>query len=164
MSSGAGPISTERFAIAIVDLPVGNLHMKAAEIRNSILHLQDSNVQLQPLADEGDRDCSGAIAENQDVIIRMEERIQLLKDEVTRRGLPWPSSAEDKGSSSASNGRVNGRVGNTGSVQDSHSQPGTSNSQTAGSQSEVRSQNEGLIRDGGSRQDGERPDENGLHL
>ena len=89
MSSGATPITPERFAEAIKELPLANLHFKAAEIRNSIAHLVSSNQQLQPLVDEGDPDCIDAIQENLVVIQRMEERILLLKGEVEGRGFRW---------------------------------------------------------------------------
>ncbi|KAL8803452.1 MAG: hypothetical protein Q9182_003149 [Xanthomendoza sp. 2 TL-2023] len=89
MSANAVPISHDRFAEAIADLPIGNLHAKAAELRNSIAHLVQSNEQLQPFAEDGDRDCADAIGENQEVMHRMEARIALLKREVEKRGLPW---------------------------------------------------------------------------
>ncbi|KAL8681099.1 MAG: hypothetical protein Q9186_002751 [Xanthomendoza sp. 1 TL-2023] len=89
MSANAMPISNDRFAEALVDLPIGNLHAKAAELRNSIAHLVRSNEQLQPFAEDGDRDCADAIEENGDVMDKMEARIALLKREVEGRGLPW---------------------------------------------------------------------------
>ncbi|KAL8908259.1 MAG: hypothetical protein Q9171_005539 [Xanthocarpia ochracea] len=93
MSANAVPISQERFAEAIADLPIGNLHAKAAELRNSIAHLVHSNEQLQPFADDGDQDCLDAIRENEEVVARMVSRIALLRREVENRGLPW---AEDE--------------------------------------------------------------------
>ena len=93
MSAAAAPIAMTQFAEAIQDLPVGNLHLKAAEIRNSILHLQLSIEELIKYADNGDTDCAEAIQENQQTIVSMEQRISLLKDEVKRRGLVWPSEA-----------------------------------------------------------------------
>lgn len=89
MSSGATPITPERFAEAIKELPLANLQFKAAEICNSIAHLVSSNQQLQPFVDEGDSDCIDAIQENLVVIQRMEERILLLKGEVEGRGSRW---------------------------------------------------------------------------
>ena len=89
MSSSSAPISAERFALAVNELPLANVYAKAAEIRNSIAHLQNSNHQLQPEADAGDRDCAEAIAENNEVIGRMQERLSLLKNEVERRGYNW---------------------------------------------------------------------------
>ena len=89
MSSNATPISPARFAAALPSLPLPNLHLKAAELRNSIAHLEYSNHQLQPLAEEGDRDCREAVEENRETIARMEERIELLKAEVEGRGFRW---------------------------------------------------------------------------
>lgn len=89
------PIPPARFAAALRDLPVSSLALKAAEIRNSIAHLEYSNLQLQPFAHpapgEGtsDPDCVEAIQENEVVIARMNERISLLKVEVERRGISW---------------------------------------------------------------------------
>ena len=103
MSSTALPIPPQRFAEAVKELPLANLHFKAAEIRNSIAHLVSSNQQLQPIADEGDSDCAEAIQENLVVIGRMEERISLLKGEVEGRGFKWgedeprPETAESNG-------------------------------------------------------------------
>ena len=93
MSSTATPIPPQRFAQAIKELPLANLHSKGAEIRNSIAHLESSNQQLQPFANNGDSDCVQAIQENLVVIQRMEERILLLKGEVESRGFTW---AEDE--------------------------------------------------------------------
>lgn len=103
MSSTATPIPPQRFAEAIKELPLANLHLKAAEIRNSISHLVSSNQQLQPFADEGDSECAEAFQENLVVIQRMEERISLLKGEVERRDFKWgedeprPENAESNG-------------------------------------------------------------------
>ena len=89
MSSTSAPISAQRFAEAIEELPLANLHLKAAELRNSIAHLESSNQQLQPFVDEGDADFKEAIEENVIVIQRMQQRIQLLQQEVERRGYQW---------------------------------------------------------------------------
>ena len=89
MSASATPILPERFAEAIVGLPLAELHFKAAEIRNSISHLESSNGQLQPFAEEGDSICTDAIRENNQTIKRMEERILLLRRETERRGYQW---------------------------------------------------------------------------
>lgn len=89
MSSNATPISPARFAAALPSLPLPNLHFKAAELRNSIAHLEYSNLQLRSLAEEGDRDCREAVEENRETIMRMEERIKLLKAEVEGRGFRW---------------------------------------------------------------------------
>jgi hypothetical protein len=95
MSHEALPISPARFAAALKDLPLSTLHLKAAELRNSIAHLDYSNEQLKPFAEgtEGggvpDQDCVDAIKENEIVIERMQERIVLLRAEVEGRGSSW---------------------------------------------------------------------------
>ncbi|KAI4186452.1 MAG: hypothetical protein L6R41_003467 [Letrouitia leprolyta] len=89
MSASTAPIPLDRFAEAIAELPLGNLHAKAAELRNSIAHLISSNQQLQQYAEDGDRDCADAVIENNEVIRRMESRISLLKTEVENRGFRW---------------------------------------------------------------------------
>jgi len=89
MSSTSTPIPLHRFAEAITDLPLSNLHFKAAEIRNAIAHLESSNQELRRFADEGDQDCANAVKENRDVIGRMKERVFLLRKEVERRGYHW---------------------------------------------------------------------------
>jgi hypothetical protein len=103
MSSESQPISAERFAEAIQDLPAENLYSKALELENSIAHLERSNKALQEYIDsikadmslpeetrmEGDQDCSDAVQENQIVINRQRDRIDLLKREVERRGGRW---------------------------------------------------------------------------
>lgn len=103
MSETTLPISPARFAAALEDLPLSTLHLKAAELRNSIAHLDYSNEQLKPFASgtastitsdvttpqEPDQDCIDAIRENEIVIARMEERIDILKKEVERRGASW---------------------------------------------------------------------------
>ncbi|KAF2234837.1 hypothetical protein EV356DRAFT_514733 [Viridothelium virens] len=89
MATNSTPISAARFALAIHDLPLSSLHAKAAEIRNSLTHLRSSNEQLQPFANDGDTDCADAIRENEVVMRRMEERIELLRAEVEGRGMRW---------------------------------------------------------------------------
>jgi hypothetical protein len=106
MSATSQPISPEQFALAIQDLPVENLYAKAYELENSISHLRRSNQTLQEYIDsiradaslphrsreEGDKDCSDAIAENMVVIERQAARIVLLRQEVERRGAVWHGS------------------------------------------------------------------------
>lgn len=108
MSSTATPIPLDRFAEAITALPLSNLHSKAAEIRNSIAHLESSNLQLQPFAEEGDRDCKDAITENDEVIRRMKERIECLKREVEGRGFRWGEDEGNLGNGDA--GKVDGEA------------------------------------------------------
>lgn len=123
MSSDALPISPARFALAIQDLPLSTLHLKAAEIRNSIAHLDYSNEELKPFAEgkneggngEIDLDCVEAIKENEAVIERMMERLGLLRSEVERRGQVWVEGGfdgkEEEGSGEAGtvDGDVNGQ-------------------------------------------------------
>ncbi|KAH8591681.1 hypothetical protein B0O99DRAFT_631983 [Bisporella sp. PMI_857] len=103
MSSESLPITPAAFASALKDLPLSNLFLKAAEIRNSIAHLDYSNEQLRPFANgtepgltSPDQDCLDAIRENEVVITRMEERIRLLKKEVEDRGQSWREFASDE--------------------------------------------------------------------
>lgn len=108
MSSEALPISPTRFAEALKDLPASSLALKVLELRNSIAHLDYSNAELKPFAEgtkstldqqgnnnnstepgQPDPDCQEAIAENEGVIARMQERISLIRAEVEGRGLNW---------------------------------------------------------------------------
>ncbi|KAL5313959.1 hypothetical protein ACEPPN_018383 [Leptodophora sp. 'Broadleaf-Isolate-01'] len=97
MSSTTLPISPTAFALALKDLPLSTLHLKAMELRNSIAHLDYSNEQLRPFADgteastggRPDADCVEAIKENEVVIARQVERIALLRAEVEGRGGRW---------------------------------------------------------------------------
>lgn len=129
MSSESQPISAERFAFAIQDLPAENLYSKAHELENSIAHLERSNTTLQEYIDsirtdpslpeatrqEGDKDCSDAVSENQIVIERQRERINLLKREIERRGAKWHGVNP--------NGKVNGSSPE-GTTHDSAPEPG----------------------------------------
>lgn len=96
MSANANPITPARFAAALEDLSVASLYAKAAEIRNSMLHLNASNEQLRPFVDDGDVDCAEALQENEEVIGRMRERVELLKAEVERRGNLWIEAVEEE--------------------------------------------------------------------
>lgn len=49
---------------------------------------------MKEFADQGDDVCKEAIAENDVVITRMEERVELCKVEVQSRGLLWTGHAE----------------------------------------------------------------------
>ena len=119
MSSTATPISAQRFAQAIKELPFANLVFKESEIRNSIAHLLSSNQDLQPSADKGDSDCADAIQENLVVIQRMEKRIVLLKAEVEERGFKWTEderrheNLESKGHAGAEEGKGESRATHT---------------------------------------------------
>ncbi|KAM0279318.1 hypothetical protein ACHAQH_004665 [Verticillium albo-atrum] len=90
------PISPTRFAAALPPLSLPTLHLKVLEIRNSISHLRTSNIQLLPYAlgtdppgSTPDPDCADAIRENEAVIVRMDERIALIRTEVENRGCSW---------------------------------------------------------------------------
>jgi hypothetical protein len=97
MSSEARPIDPLRFAEALETLPLDALHAKAAELQNSIEQLRSSNEQMVPFADEGDQDCKDAMFENLGVITRMHSRVELIRAEVEKRGMPWPSEETERG-------------------------------------------------------------------
>ncbi|KAF2266924.1 hypothetical protein CC78DRAFT_577848 [Lojkania enalia] len=105
MSAESLPITPARFAAALESLPISSLHAKAAELQNSIVHLEKSNRELEEWARQGDKDCYEALMENKQVIRRMEERIELVKKEVTEvRGLPWAPPEQNKGNEAGTNG------------------------------------------------------------
>jgi hypothetical protein len=123
MSSTAQPISPTQFQQAITDLPLENLFAKAAEITNSIIHLERSNAQLQSYSDSiradttisgdvreevGDKECLDAIRENEVVIGRSRERLGLLREEVERRGARWGEMADGEGGGRTVNGEGGG--------------------------------------------------------
>lgn len=91
MSSESEPISPERFAAALAELPLSALRLKVLEIRNSMSHLLYSNAELKPFADADPPDevCAEAIRENEAVMERMLVRIAALKEEVENRGARW---------------------------------------------------------------------------
>lgn len=96
MSSEAAPISPAAFAEALEALPLTALHLKAAEIRNSLAHLEYSNAQLEPFArppagsaEQPDQVCIDAIEDNLGVMTQMRERLRLLRAEAERRGVGW---------------------------------------------------------------------------
>lgn len=96
MSAEATPITARAFAAAIEELPLSTLHLKAAELRNSLAHLEHSNAQLEPFArpppgssEQADDVCVEAIEENIAVMARYKERLGLLKREAEKRGLDW---------------------------------------------------------------------------
>ncbi|CCC10231.1 hypothetical protein SMACR_02808 [Sordaria macrospora] len=123
------PITPQAFAAALEDLPVSALHLKVLEIYNSIAHLKYSNEQLRPFAEgieaplgsssstgesaqnQPDPDCVEAIRENEQVIVRMEERVQLVKNEVERRGLSWTEfESKEEVEAAAARNRARGPV------------------------------------------------------
>ncbi len=112
MSSEARPISPAQFAAAIEDLPLENLYAKVSEIRNSIAHLERSNKDLEDYSNSagGDSDCMAAVRENEEVIDRMNGRIELIKKEMERRGQKWHEAEV--------NGEVNGEAAPGGTLTD----------------------------------------------
>lgn len=91
MSSESEPISPARFAAALPSLPLSTLRLKVLELRTSISHLLYSNAELKPFADADPPDevCADAIRENEVVLVRMLERVAMLKEEVEKRGARW---------------------------------------------------------------------------
>ncbi|KAJ3947819.1 uncharacterized protein N0V96_002054 [Colletotrichum fioriniae] len=105
MSADTRPISPNPLRLRPPRPLLPTLHLKALEIRNSILHLEYSNAQLAPYAagdattlDSAtdasaghgpDPTCVEAIRENDVVIARMRERVQIIRDEVEGRGHSW---------------------------------------------------------------------------
>ncbi|KAK2805988.1 hypothetical protein FQN50_006003 [Emmonsiellopsis sp. PD_5] len=91
MSAESHPISAPAFAEALKSLTLPSLYAKASELRNSIAHLHRSNDELARYIAETapDKDCEDAIRENEEVVRRMEERIELLRGEVEGRGSKW---------------------------------------------------------------------------
>ncbi|OJJ49553.1 hypothetical protein ASPZODRAFT_12684 [Penicilliopsis zonata CBS 506.65] len=95
MSSESLPISLAAFAEAIKELPLSSVFAKASEIHNSIAHLRRSNDEIKAfIADSHDTESEKSemesyIAENEQVMASMLERIQLLKKEVEDRGQQW---------------------------------------------------------------------------
>ncbi|EEQ86867.1 hypothetical protein RJZ56_002476 [Blastomyces dermatitidis] len=119
MSAASTPITPQAFAEALKSLPLSSLYAKGSELRNSIAHLQRSNDELaRYIAEESpdghDKDCEDAIKENEVVIVRMQERIDLLKVEVERRGKRWSEEMEmdiDIDGDGDMNGGAEGDVG-----------------------------------------------------
>ncbi|KLJ08536.1 hypothetical protein EMPG_16030 [Blastomyces silverae] len=116
MSATSAPITPQAFAEALKSLPLSSLYAKGSELRNSIAHLQRSNDELaQYIAggspDSRDKDCEDAIKENEAVIVRMRERIDLLKVEVEARGRRWSEEMDmDMDMDMDGDGDVNGEA------------------------------------------------------
>ncbi|KAK3362138.1 hypothetical protein B0T24DRAFT_641255 [Lasiosphaeria ovina] len=129
MSAVATPISPARFAEALRDLSLSSLHLKVLELRTSIAQLDYSNEELRPYAlgeatpisttdsstdqqqqQQPDPDCVEAIRENEEVIVRMQGRIGLVRAEVQRRGISWTEfqSKEEADADAARASVVNG--------------------------------------------------------
>lgn len=93
MSAESQPINPTAFAEAITELPLESLHAEAAKLSNDINMLVESNAALEAEKavenDEGVKFLDEVIAENEGVIRSKEERIELLKIEVAKRGQVW---------------------------------------------------------------------------
>ena len=93
MSAESQPISPTAFAEAITELPLESLHAEAAKLSNDINKLVESNTALEAEKvvenEEGVQFLDEVIAENEGVIRSKEERIELLKVEVEKRGQVW---------------------------------------------------------------------------
>ncbi|KAI5206635.1 hypothetical protein E4T42_04461 [Aureobasidium subglaciale] len=137
MSHEALPIDRVRFAEALESLPIDALHSKVAELRNNMDHLRFSNEQMVPFADEGDQDCKDAMYENLIVINRMNERIEMIRAEVEKRGMRWSEAeVEDRQTSEA---MVNGyTTTNTSQTQSSQAQSGRLTDEQLRAQLEAR--------------------------
>ncbi|TGZ84410.1 hypothetical protein EX30DRAFT_106591 [Ascodesmis nigricans] len=71
-------------AIQSLDLPL--LHAEISRLQNSIFHLRRSNAALETEVEAaGDEELQEIVVENQDVIVRQEERITVLREEIGRR-------------------------------------------------------------------------------
>ncbi|KAF7951751.1 hypothetical protein EAE96_007050 [Botrytis aclada] len=144
MSADALPISPAAFAEALKDLPMSTLHLKAAELRNSIAHLDYSNEELKPFAEgiapecvdgKADEDCIDAIRENEIVIARMETRISLLRTEIEARGGVWgeyEAGAEPKPEEDISSPAVATTNGTSAANEESRSNPWADGTFTTG--------------------------------
>ncbi|KAI5274213.1 hypothetical protein E4T47_02682 [Aureobasidium subglaciale] len=153
MSHEALPIDRVRFAEALESLPIDALHSKVAELRNNMDHLRFSNEQMVPFAEDGDQDCKDAMYENLIVINRMNERIEMIRAEVEKRGMRWSEAeVEDRQTSEA---MVNGyTTTNTSQTQSSQAQSGRLTDEQLRAQLEAR-----LAQDTQDDQE-----EEGLHL
>ncbi|PSN72857.1 hypothetical protein BS50DRAFT_171596 [Corynespora cassiicola Philippines] len=140
MSADALPISAPRFAAALKDLSLPSLHAKVAELRNSIAHLQKSNLELEEFVrQEDDRDCYEALLENREVIKRMEERIELVRVEVVEvRAMPWVEEEKEK---KEAVGDTDARTSTSASVGDGAGVNGDVNGTAQGQPREQQGQN-----------------------
>ncbi|KAK1091469.1 hypothetical protein LTR48_006245 [Friedmanniomyces endolithicus] len=161
------PIDPSRFAAALEELPLDTLHSKAAEIRNSITRLRESNEQMMPFADEGDAECREAMFENLQVIGRMNGRMGLLKAEVERRGMVDPEDLREGpgGEGEAVVGGMNERNGGTNGANGQHA---TENGAVSGEVAAPRAPSgrltdEELQRQLAAQLDGD-DDDDGVHL
>jgi hypothetical protein len=99
MSANSLPISLQRFAAALKELPLTSLYVKSKELHTSVAQLRSSNSQLAEFisASGPDKDCEDAIRENDETIQSMEARILAVEYEVVvERGQPWNAEAGGK--------------------------------------------------------------------
>ncbi|KAK8000953.1 hypothetical protein PG991_013175 [Apiospora marii] len=94
MSAQARPPTAAEFASALQELPASSLALKVLEMRNQIAHLDYSNAEMKPFAEgadgaEPDQICAEGIRENEEIIVKVQQRIELVREEVERRGLSW---------------------------------------------------------------------------
>ncbi|RPB04099.1 hypothetical protein L873DRAFT_1786369 [Choiromyces venosus 120613-1] len=86
MSATSAPITPEVFLVAIKDLELEQLHAEAARLQNSLYHLARSNIALQEF--QNDPVLKEAIDDNEATIQRQRQRVQMIVEEIQRRGFP----------------------------------------------------------------------------
>ncbi|KAG0135992.1 hypothetical protein HOY82DRAFT_118933 [Tuber indicum] len=86
MSATSAPITPEAFLVAIKELELEQLHAEAARLQNSLYHLARSNVALQEF--QNDPELKEAIDDNEITIQRQKQRVQMILEEIQRRGFP----------------------------------------------------------------------------
>ncbi|KAK2735996.1 hypothetical protein FQN57_000889 [Myotisia sp. PD_48] len=122
MSADSQPISHAKFAEALQSLPSSSLWGKILELNNSISHLVRSNLELKRFIEEssegGDNECEEAVAENEGLVKRMSERIQLVEAELAQRGESWKGT-NTGGSGGSGGGDGDGDATQTGSAAES---------------------------------------------
>jgi len=79
MSRQTAPIDIEAYKIAVQDVDAKKEQDRQL---NSKAHLQRSNEELQLYLNEnpGDKDCMDALAENETVLERINERLEILEE------------------------------------------------------------------------------------
>ncbi|KAI2472114.1 hypothetical protein F4781DRAFT_384409 [Annulohypoxylon bovei var. microspora] len=190
MSSDSQPINPARFAEALKDLSAENLALKVLELRNAIAHLDYSNAELKPFAEgraptleqqgqpaQPDQVCIDAIAENEGVIARMQDRIELIRVEVERRGLSWrelqgkaddeETPAETAGSGTAGSSSLTNGVNGHGANGETQHQAWRDGTFQTGTISQLGDEERELIRQLESRllsDDDDEDEEGGMHL
>ena len=75
-------------------LSVSQLHAEYHRLLNSIYHLRRSNATLLSEAFASDPDCREAVRENEEVITRQQQRADLAREELARRGFPLTHGEE----------------------------------------------------------------------